>query len=734
MTQIARMLTVVLLFFPLSVKASEAIQWSALYQQQWHPSEQSIINAGKAFVNQSLPTFDAQSLIDLSATERQQVAQAALVYLRGTSLNTNQTDSVQYAQLVIDLAIMLKMPLLESEGYYHLARDSLVRRQLLQHSERQLEQALTILTSQSVADEHLHTVLLAHLYLLRGQLQLSRMQYINAIESAETTLVLSEAQQMPWLVSNAMFLLGESQLGLQQLDLAIEAFYQALDISEQQRDEHLITKALVNIGMVYQRQGRIKEAVGNLEQAVEHYQRLNDAVQAARTLTLLGELYHSNDQLNQAMAIYLNALNLNQALNNAKGVANISAQIADVYRQFDELVKANEYFQQAKLLYRQLHDEQALLNLAVLNAKLLHAGGLTKQAIELLRDATPQLQTNTDFDVRVRNTLIELLLEQQEFQSASELMTEELEYLRQNMSSNVHQRVNQVQSSHQLQLLKKQLTKSKQQAQEKSVLSERYLNYASALLVIAVLAVGSILSQWRKLRVQRQNLREAEHDAVHTQFTGLGNGRMLLPVLVKETLKLQRQQENWYASGTVGEHPPGKLLALIHVPMLANLYQRNGYESARKIEMKYGQFLRSRFADPTLFQPRDDIIAVILPGTNLNSSAERVIDTLHGFAPPGVTSGLPLSVAMMHYPFTQKNSKAVNANAASEMLLLALSAAMDLTNRHEQDAWIGLEAIEAAPVSLFHSRARENTLLGINKGFIRVLSNFDKSEVNWHES
>ncbi|MBD1389723.1 tetratricopeptide repeat protein [Neiella sp. HB171785] len=731
MTNFARMLWVSLLLIKPAVAVTDAPQWAALYQQQWHQSEQSLTDRSKSFVDSQLPSFDPQSLIDLSASERRQVAQAAAIYLRTAPFRANGHTFNQYAQLIIDLAIMIKDPLLEAEGYYHLARDSVEHRQLIQHGERQLNQALQTLSSQAIADETTHSIVLAHLYLLRGQIQLQRNQNIEAIESAETALVLAEAQQLPWLTTNAMFLLGESQLQLQQLDLAIEAFYQALNYSEQQQDLLQTTKAYVNIGLVYQQQGRQKDAINQLHQAAEQYQQLAEDLLLAKTLNQLANLHHQADQLNQAIAIYLNSLALYKQQNHAKGVAVVSQSIADVYRQFGELNKARRYFQDAQRLFRQIHDNESLLQLSLLDAELLDAEGHTDQALTLLEQTKQEVADNSDLAIEIRKVMIRLLLKQGQFEQASRLMQQELDYLEHHVNSSIHMRVNQVQSSHQIQLLQKQLDDYKNSAENKAILAERYLNYASGLFVIAVLAIGSILGQWRKLRTQQHRIKDLTYDASHTQYTGLGNGRMLVPHLVKETLKLQRQQENWYASGATGQRPTGKLLTLIHVPFLTHLHQRYGFESGRKIEMKYGQFLRSRFADLTLFQPRDDVIAVILPSASIEASAQRVIDTLHGFAPPGMTKRKPLSVALMHYPFTQKNSKAVNASAASEMLLLALNAAMEITERHNSDVWVGLEALETAPVSLFHSRPRDNTLLGIDKGFIRVLSNADKSDINW---
>ncbi|GGA78971.1 hypothetical protein GCM10011369_21170 [Neiella marina] len=711
--------------------ATDAPQWAALYQQQWHQSEQSFMDRSKSFVDTKLPSFDPQSLIDLSAKERLQVAQATAIYLRTAPFTNGSHTFNQYAQLIVDLAIMIKDPLLEAEGYYHLARDSVEHRQLIQHGERQLNQAMQTLSSQAIADETTHSILLAHLYLLRGQIQLQRNQNIEAIESAETALVLSEAQEQPWLTTHAMFLLGESQLKLQQLDLAIEAFYQALNYSEQQQNLRQTTKAYVNIGLVYQQQGRQKEAINHLQQAAEQYQQLGEELMLAKTLNQLANLHHQAEQLNQAMAIYLNSLALYKQLNNAKGVADVSQSIADVYRQFGELEKARHYFQDAQRLFRQIHDNESLLQLTLLDAELLEAEGHISKALSLLEQTKQQVAINSDMDIEIRKIMIKLLLQQDQFEQASKLMQQELEYLEDHVNSSIHIRVNQVQSSHQIQLLQKQLDDYKNSAENKAILAERYLNYASGLFVIAVLAIGSILGQWRKLRTQQHHIKDLSYDASHTQYTGLGNGRMLVPNLVKETLKLQRQQENWYAAGATGQRPAGKLLTLIHVPFLTHLHQRHGFESGRKIEMKYGQFLRSRFADLTLFQPRDDVIAVILPSSSIEATAQRIIDTLHGFAPPGMTKRKPLSVALMHYPFTQKNSKAVNAGAASEMLLLALNAAMEITQREDADVWVGLEALETAPVSLFHNRPRDNTLLGIRKGFIRVVSNVDKNDINW---
>lgn len=716
--------------------AADDIDWKQHYYNNWYPTDPELLHQSRQFIDNMLPDHSVHSLLTLSLDARNKVVYATLIYLRSAAMLQPNADHSSYARLVIDLAITLQKPIAEAEGYYFITLDRVARQQSFNKGDQYLKRALNLLSSAKYTeDDTLSHILLTRLYILTGQLNLEQHHYINAIESAETALIFSESSAIPQLKINAMFILGEGQFGLRQYDLAIKAFYDALNFASNDDYPSLRAKAMQLIGMVYKQQGKTENAIEHLQLAAADFQALGYTAPLAITLRTLADIYKINGNYHQAMVIYLNALEYERELNRAMGVAITSASISDVYRVLGNQTLANEYLVDAEKLFRILKNEMGLLRIRLMKAQMLSLKGQIDEALITVEDVAAIIedQPNSEFFAETQTVLIDLYQRSGQFEKANTLLNNKLKAMTQRLSFSLDQRLSQIQSIHTQETLQSEISKLQLDIEESENNVKQYINYATWLFVIIVLSIGSILGLRRKLQLQRNDLNQAIHSSTHHPMSDLQNASVMYKTLDREIKQIQRLQENWYASGADINQPKGIQIIVVRIPTLHTIHEQLGMDSGSKMEMKFGNFLKSRFPEERIFQPRDDVIAIVAESSALLRSAEQVIDTLAGFSPQGLSTQSHLSMALINYPFLPKNSKAVDVNLVGEILLLGLSVASNIASREQADAWIGLEAIDAIPISLFQSNPRDNTLLAIEQGLIKVFSNFEKNKIHWPE-
>ena len=729
-----------LMFCSLS-HANEDLQWHQLYQQDWYPSDPLRLKESRTYIERLFPRANLDSLQYLAPKDRQQLAQTTLWYLRGIVLKEYQTGYSHYAQMVIRIGELENDLLFQAEGYYFLAEELLVQRVEPKAIAQYLEKTKSLLTQITASESKIEMVVLLELraQFLTARQQLLSGDFLGLISLMEQGLRQNSHQAAPEISARFLYLKGIGHYKLGQNELALQSLYESLSLEKQALQHHLLADINRYIGLTYLQQKKSDLAIDHLQRSIELYQQNDMPRHAAMSLRSIGKIYLKSNKPNEALAIFLNDLQQEKEGDHPQEVAWVSLLMAEAYLQLKESAQSQHYLTQARSMFEQAADDTTYRG--QLQAQLMEAQVLalqaTPQAIQQAVALAGSLQSKVrasnnreliDFSNRIR---IQLYQQAGQYQKANQLMIQELAELRASLSSSVGWRVKQVHEKFQFIEQQDQLASLRTALEKAIVNSNRYQKYAIWLTTFIFFAAAAALGWRHRFKAISAELSKSRIQAKQSPATGLANERLMFEQIQEEINKLQGQQEAWYTSRSVSDAPSGKLFMLVRIPMLQTIHEELGMEAGRRVERKIGQFLRSRFEETTVFQAKDDLIGFILPSHQLALAAKRLYDSLEKFSLPGVGPLQNLSIGMIQYPFVGRASKTTNLNVVGELLILAMTAATQLSKRHQSHAWVALEAIDAIPLTLFNSRVRDNLLLAIDKGFIKVLSNFDKSDIQW---
>lgn len=741
MMNFARMLLALALLASSICQAQETTQWQQLYQQDWYPSDPELLVETQAYIEHKFPGDNLDSLQYLASSERQRLAHATVLNLRSRVLLEHTPDFQLWAQLIVRIGELEQDYLLQTEGYHFLAENLILQRaqpsQLLEHL--RIAEQLLAQNPPPASLAEMAKVLELRALLLRARQKFLAGDFLGQVSLMEQSLRQSNNRADPELTIHLLYLKGVGHYKLVQNELALQALYEALRLEKQTLAHLLLPDLNRYIGLTYLQQNRSELAIDYLQKAIELYQQKKMPRRAALSLRNMGKIYLTSGKPNEALAIFLNALAQEREHQRYKAVAWVELLIAEAYLQLKDAEQAQAYLTEAISYFSESPDaseSRGILQAQLMEAQVLAIEG-SEQALQQALKRAEQLQESVEqlnsrellaFSSKVR---IQLYTQAGLFEKANQLMALELQQLRTQLSSSVGWRVQQVQDNFQFHEIQTELADANLALDKAKINSDRYQRYATWLLAILLFSGAAALGWRHRFKLLRNDLIRAQVQARQHPATGLANERQMYECIQEQMNSLQGEQEAWYTSTSEDNAPAGKLFIIIRVPLLQTIHEQYGMEAGRRIERKLGQFLRSRFGDDAVFQPKDDLVGLIVPSHQLQLAAQRILNTVRTFAPPGLGPLENLSLGMIQYPFVGRASKTTDFRVVGELLMLAITAASQLSVRHQQQAWVALEAIDAIPLTLFNSRIRDNLLLAIDKGFIKVLTDFDRSEIQW---
>ena len=92
-----------------------------------------------------------------------------------------------------------------------------------------------------------------------------------------------------------------------------------------------------------------------------------------------------------------------------------------------------------------------------------------------------------------------------------------------------------------------------------------------------------------------------------------------------------------------------------------------------------------------------------------------------------------VSLGIVSHPFLPKAATALDHHGLFDLCYLALSGAIQLSEKHQQNVWLELAAIDCQQAAFFNGDVWQCALMAIDKGLVKVNSSHEKQWVNWHQ-
>lgn len=720
--------------------AEELSQWQSLYQSEWYPTDPVLAHDALQYIEQKYSSGNLNSLKHLPVQEQKQLALAALLYLRGERLKEFQQEQQTYAHLVIELGQLLHNPLYQAEGYLFLAENSQHTSQSQEVFTLAFEQAKAFVETLTPQESNQQVALRLAL-----QLQERRIDYLLSTDKNSQAAALIEQaisekpHTFPAQSLRFLYLQAISDYQRNQPEQALDTLYDVLRLIWHSKSEYLLPKVHQLIGLSYLKQDKYELAIDSLHTALESFKHRGMTQHTVMTLRSISQLYLQLNKPNEALSTLFMAQELETVETSLVSRAANHLLLVQAFLQLKEPNQALHYIQKL---------EQVLTNASprVANSLLLQGQLRKLQALAIQQEGSNystlitqaemlQQEANENQFKRAQALANEVLLSfyqhQGLYEKANQLLIHELQRSKSELKQARQTKAEQADATHQLNQLKKELNHSNHELKQSKTNSSRYRDYAIWLLTALLFSLSTYIGLFKKLKLSRSEAELIRNQARKNPATGLANERQLYDSINAEMDALQHLQENWYSSGDSKEPPSGKLFVLLRIPKLLKIYDIEGMEAGRRIEKKLGQFFKQQFGERSVFQIRDDLFGLILPGHQPRLAAKQLFKTFAEAEDLEIGSLTQLSLGVIQYPLIGKASKTADFKVVSELLLLAINAASQLRKHHATQTWVALEVIDAIPITLFGGRLRDNLLLAIEKGFIKVLTDSDKTELEW---
>ena len=203
----------------------------------------------------------------------------------------------------------------------------------------------------------------------------------------------------------------------------------------------------------------------------------------------------------------------------------------------------------------------------------------------------------------------------------------------------------------------------------------------------------------------------------------------------REMAKRQQKSERWYLSERPTSEFDDKLhYLLFRVPFLINSLEQHGYQVSREIEQAFGRYVNELTPqDGRIYDLREGHLLYVVPQRHvaqLHQLAQTLLDTLAAF-PCEHPLDRRISLGIVSHPFLPKAAMALDHHGLFDLCYLALSGAIQLSEKCQQSVWLELAAIDCQQAAFFNGDVWQCCLMAIDKGLVKVNSSHEKQWVNW---
>jgi tetratricopeptide (TPR) repeat protein len=258
----------------------------------------------------------------------------------------------------------------------------------LEEAARWADQAL------ATAKQHRYAVFHAMALALKGEVEVRRRTYRNALPMLEEATEKMQRTKAARTEENvrALISLGTTRAQLGQVDRAHRAFRRALELSTRLRVFGLRGKALTGLGLVAWTRKQLDSAVTLLTQAHEAFAQVEDLQETSRVLSNLGLVRREQGRLSDALAALEQALRVRERISDPRGRSATLDELAQVHLALNQHADAARAARRA-IKEAQAGDDRAREALAQATlGRVLRAQGRRREAIELLRGAVATLK------------------------------------------------------------------------------------------------------------------------------------------------------------------------------------------------------------------------------------------------------------------------------------------------------------------------------------------------------
>ncbi|MGL6334397.1 tetratricopeptide repeat protein [Aeromonas jandaei] len=666
------------------------------------------------------------------------IAQSVGAYLlKGECLL--QLGQYQATQQALDKAMVLadkeNLPELKAHGLYLKIRSQLLKPDH-QSSSRPL---LSELEEQLTAPNLKQSQLQIYSRLLRTSYDIDNQQLEDAkVHLAEARNWAAKAGY-PLASAWVSAISGDLYRALQQPQLALGEYIDAQQQARNLNDPLFLGLLSNQIVKLYQQEQEPQKALQYANEAANYFHSIGNPSLLCDSLIVLARLNRDQGDLNLALVYFFNALDLIDEGSNRPQSSLLKYEIGKTYLQSGNLSLASNYLNAARQSHELNDAKEPLIDTLLLLGELY----LKKQeaAIAILQLENARALADQIGDTRRQYEVFRLLslaYEQKGFlrqaldsykrfhRLGEEVRQQEIAQEQAAIRDNyVH-----VERVQHIKELEQQLSQSQHQ-------QERYLWSSITTSLLLALFIYLFFTLWLKLRTARLQAKRTGEALLIEPRSGLANWQRLMNRWPREMAKRQLKSERWYLSEEPTSEFDDKLhYLLFRVPFLLNVREQHGYQASSEIEQAFGAYIETLTPqDGRIYDLREGHLLYVVPQrhvANLHQLASDLLIAIAAF-PCDYPIDRRVSLGIVSHPFLPKAATALDHHGLFDLCYLALSGAIQLSEKHQQNVWLELAAIDCQQAAFFNGDVWQCALMAIDKGLVKVNSSHEKQWVNWHQ-
>ncbi len=651
----------------------------------------------------------------LSSANPERLTEAELLKIKALWVSKTATGYEQMLTLCNQLLARADLtPAMRMETMLYLGRhQGLVQHDIPQAIET-MQQALSLSEQVNVSSIRLIKREL-HETLTHALISQSRLH--EAEQHLNLALSLIQADDDPANVS--YLFLTQAQVLRQQMRFAeaVKPLKHALSLLPP--GQHLKREAQIHrrLGENYLSLKRYSDAIQHLRLAAEIYVEKEDKALLINALKNLGDAYFSSGDNDTAFVHYLNALELVQQVPNTSPEATFSLyrRIADVYYRQGDYNSSLAYLEKIRTPEHHTIQKWERVQSSISRAKTELALQHPQVAIEYAEYAAT-LANQADSPgllIAAQENLASIYQQTGSTEKALNALKRVLAKKEELTSINVEHQLAKVASHESLHLERELAGKSAEIRTLEKTIATREL-VVQGMAVLLLLLLWFLYFRLRRDWKQRRQVAESRRYMYSRHLTRLANARacdQFLQQQLGRTLSAKR-------APIPATNTPTQFLAAIETRAIQDHYQHKGFNAGTAFEQQLGKVAQQLFAHWQLFQYSDSLFILSIESAESGPAcAGEIKQRLHDlFEQLGVSYGYRIGVIPV--PLLCKVPTAVEGTNLLEALLVTTSIA-------PENGWTYIEARMSMPATLLLKQVRDGLMVGIEKGFIRVMNSTD---------
>ncbi|MGL6151461.1 MAG: hypothetical protein ACRC1N_09790 [Aeromonas sobria] len=650
-----------------------------------------------------------------------------------------QLGQYQATQQVLDQAMALadkeQQPELKAHGLYLKIRSQGLRQNSQSTSHSLLAELETLLAKPNLKQSRLQV----YSRLQRTSYDIDTQHFDDAKAHLAEARIWAAKTPDPLASAWVSAISGDLYRSLQQPQLALGEYIDALQQAKNLSDPLFLGLLSNQIVKLYQQEHEPQKALQYANEAANYFHSIGNPSLLCDSLMVLARLNRDQGDLNMALVYFFNALDLLDDETSRSKTSLLKYEIGKTYLQSGNLSLASNYLNAARQSHELNDAKEPLIDTLLLLGELYlkkQEAAIAILQLENARALAKQIgDTRRQFEVF---RLLSLAYEQKgyvrqaldsykRFHRLGEEVRQQEIALEQAAIRDNYVQVERVQH---IKELEQQLNHSQHQ-------QERYLWSSITTSLLLALFIYLFFTLWLKLRTTRLQLKRTGEALLIEPRSGLANWQRLMNRWPREMAKRQLKSDRWYLSEQPSSEFDDKLhYLLFRVPFLSNTLEQHGYQASSEIELAFGAYVDTLTPqDGRIYDLREGHLLYVVPQRHVANLQQLASDLLLAIAafPCQYLLDRRVSLGIVSHPFLPKAATALDHNGLFDLCYLALSGAIQLSEKHQQNAWLELAAIDCQQAAFFNGDVWQCGLMAIDKGLVKVNSSHEKQWVNWHQ-